>query len=74
MLALHAQPGLELGRLLREGGGLLLQGDRDPLVGLGGRDDGGAGADQVGEDEDRDRPEGGEHGDDDHAREYAQRV
>ena len=37
VLALHAEAGLELGGLLGEGGGLLLEGDGDPLVGGAGR-------------------------------------
>ena len=66
VLALHAEPGLELGGLLGEGGGLLLEGDGHPLVGGGGAGAGGAGADHVGEDQDGGHPEGGEDGGEDH--------
>jgi hypothetical protein len=68
VLPLHAQPGLELGGLLRQGARLLLEGHDHALVGGGRAGTGGAGPDDVRQGEDGSRAEDGEEGGGDHGK------
>ncbi len=68
MLALHPEPGLHLGGLLGEEGGLLLEGADHALVGGGAAGAGRTGAHHIGEGDDGDGAKEGEDCGDDHAK------